>query len=39
VIRDEIIAAGSLSRDFKAVRDGDLLSSRSTHDLYAFGDK
>jgi len=36
-IRDDIIAAGALYEDREVVIDGNLISSRSPHDLYAFG--
>ncbi len=36
-IRDDIIAAGALYEDCEVVVDGNLISSRSPHDLYAFG--
>lgn len=36
-IRDDIIAAGALYEDSEVVVDGNLVSSRSPSDLYAFG--
>lgn len=36
-IRDDIIAAGALYEEREVVIDGNLISSRSPHDLYAFG--
>ncbi|MDQ1274714.1 MAG: protease [Euryarchaeota archaeon] len=36
-IRDDIIAAGALYEDSEVVIDGNLVSSRSPADLYAFG--
>ncbi len=36
-IRDDIIAAGALYEDREVVIDGNLVSSRSPSDLYAFG--
>ena len=36
-IRDDIIAAGALYEDKDVVIDGNLVSSRSPADLYAFG--
>jgi protease I len=36
-IRDDIIAAGALYEDKEVVIDGNLVSSRSHDDLYAFG--
>ena len=36
-IRDDIIAAGALYEDKEVVIDGNLVSSRSPSDLYAFG--
>ena len=36
-IRDDIIAAGALYEDKEVVIDGNLVSSRSPADLYAFG--